>query len=136
MESRKIHKSKAQLSEERKAKAKTLIAAKSKTELELQTQIHNMAIKIQTRSAKHQTMKESKVSNRVKADRLSTHHQRLSRDMVTTHNNFSHHSSSTPEDSKLDSLNTNPSPPPHPPYTRLCGPAIGATTCACTPRWT
>ena len=87
MESRKSHKSKAQLSEERKAKAKAMIAAKSKAELELQTQIHNMAIKIQTRSAKHQKIKESKVSNRVKAERLATHHQRLSRDMVTTQNN-------------------------------------------------
>jgi hypothetical protein len=107
MESRKSHKSKAPLSEERKAKAKTMIAAKSKAELELQTQIHNMAIKIQTRSAKHQKIKESKVSNRVKADRLATHHQRLSRDMVTTQNNITLPS---PENSDYSSY-TDPSLP-------------------------
>lgn len=77
---KKSTKSRAQLSAERTQKVKAQLAAKSKKELELQHEIHTMDLAITARMAKNKKKKEDKISNRVKADRLQTHHARYQRD--------------------------------------------------------
>jgi hypothetical protein len=72
--------SKAELSAMRTQKCKSKIASKQKEELELQSNIHNLSLALQSKAAKHKKIKEDKISNRVKEDRLQTHHQRYKRD--------------------------------------------------------